>query len=224
MLFGRGAGSVDHRAALVHEALALLKCLLLFEQSSCELLDLVSLLRRPRPIAGSASARRTARARSGPTPGAPPRGSRRRARWLTSATPSEFEQLERKPYPLGRVLDTREHVGDVTEQILAPTEIAALVAQRDAHLGESVLRLAGALRGLRRTPREALQRHVERLLLDAGRLRGEPQLLQNLDADPDLVRGLVRDGRPMNLKPIPQRYLYNSITQSPLTSSTRKTT
>jgi hypothetical protein len=32
---------------------------------------------------------------------------------------------------------------------------------------------------------------MERLLLDAGRLRGKPQLLQRLDADPDLVRGLA---------------------------------
>jgi hypothetical protein len=37
----------------------------------------------------------------------------------------------------------------------------------------------------------ALERHVERLLLDARRLGGEPQLLQRLDADPDLVRGLA---------------------------------
>jgi hypothetical protein len=38
---------------------------------------------------------------------------------------------------------------------------------------------------------EALQRHVERLLLDARRLGGEAQLLQRLDADPDLVCGLA---------------------------------
>jgi len=56
-----------------------------------------------------------------------------------------------------------------------------------------------ALRRLSRTPREALQRHVERLLLDAGRLSGEPQLLQRLDTDADRVGGLAdgigrRDG------------------------------
>jgi hypothetical protein len=38
---------------------------------------------------------------------------------------------------------------------------------------------------------EALQRHVERLLLDAGCFGGEAQLLQRLDADADLVGGLA---------------------------------
>jgi hypothetical protein len=38
---------------------------------------------------------------------------------------------------------------------------------------------------------EALQRHVQRLLLDAGGLGGEAQLLQRLNPDPDLVRGLA---------------------------------
>ena len=41
------------------------------------------------------------------------------------------------------------------------------------------------------TAGEALQCHVEGLLLDAGRLGGKPQLLQRFDADPDLVRGLA---------------------------------
>jgi hypothetical protein len=70
-------------------------------------------------------------------------------------------------------------------------QVAALVAQRNAQLGKSVLGLAGALRRLGRTAGEALQRHVERLLLDARCLRCEAQLLQRLDADPDLVRGLA---------------------------------
>ena len=48
-----------------------------------------------------------------------------------------------------------------------------------------------ALRGLGGTPGEALQRHVERLLLDARRLSSEPQLLQRLHAHPDLVGGLA---------------------------------
>ena len=77
------------------------------------------------------------------------------------------------------------------EQVLAAAQVAALVAQRNAHLRQRVLRLARALRRLRGTPGEALQRHVERLLLDAGRLGGEAQLLQRLDADPDRVGGLA---------------------------------
>ena len=102
-----------------------------------------------------------------------------------------IEQLEGEPHPLGRILDAGEGVGDVGEQVLAAAQVAALVAQRDAHLRQRVLGLAGALRRLGRTAGEALQRHVERLLLDAGRLGGEAQLLQRLDADPDLVGGLA---------------------------------
>ena len=95
-----------------------------------------------------------------------------------------IEQLEGEPNPLGRILDAGEGVGDVSQQVLAAAQVAALVAQRDAHLRQRVLRLARALRRLGRTAGEALQRHVERLLLDAGRLGGEAQLLQRLDADP----------------------------------------
>ena len=102
-----------------------------------------------------------------------------------------IEQLEGKPNPLGRILDAGEGVRDVTEQVLAAAQVAALVAQRDAHLRQRVLRLARALRRLGRTAGETLQRHVERLLLDAGRLGGEAQLLQRLDPDPDLVGGLA---------------------------------
>jgi hypothetical protein len=40
-------------------------------------------------------------------------------------------------------------------------------------------------------PGKALQRHIQRLLLDAGGLGSEAQLLQRLDADPDLVGGLA---------------------------------
>jgi hypothetical protein len=101
------------------------------------------------------------------------------------------EQLEGEANPRGRILDTGEGVGNVAERILAPAQVAALVAQRDAHLRERVLRLARALHRLGRAPGEALQRHVEGLLLDAGRLGGEAQLLQRLDADADLVRGLA---------------------------------
>jgi hypothetical protein len=66
-------------------------------------------------------------------------------------------------------------------------------------VGKSILRLAGALRGLCCTPGETLQRQVQRLLLDPGRFSGKPQFLERLDADPDLVRGLAdrirrRDG------------------------------
>jgi hypothetical protein len=100
------------------------------------------------------------------------------------------EQLEGKPHPFGRVLDAGEGVGDVAEQILAPAHVAALVTQRDAQLGKSVLRLAGALRGLGGAPSKALQRHIQHLLLDAGGLGGEAQLLQRLDANPDRIGGL----------------------------------
>jgi len=72
-----------------------------------------------------------------------------------------IEQLEREPHPLGRILDAGEGVGDVDQQVLAPAQVAALVAQRDPHLRESVLRLARALRRLGRPAGEALQRHVE---------------------------------------------------------------
>jgi hypothetical protein len=44
---------------------------------------------------------------------------------------------------------------------------------------------------LRRAAREALQGHVQRLLLDAGHLGAKAQLLQRLDAHADLVRGLA---------------------------------
>jgi hypothetical protein len=52
---------------------------------------------------------------------------------------------------------------------------------------------------LGRAPGEALQRHVQRLLLDAGSFGGKAQLLQRLDTDADLVGGLAngirgRDG------------------------------
>ena len=50
--------------------------------------------------------------------------------------------------------------------MLALAEIAALVAESDAHLHQRVLRLTGTL-SLGRAPGEALQRHVERLLLNA---------------------------------------------------------
>jgi hypothetical protein len=41
------------------------------------------------------------------------------------------------------------------------------------------------------TAGEALQRHIQRLLLDHGGLGSEAQLLQRLHADADLVRGLA---------------------------------
>ena len=100
--------------------------------------------------------------------------------------PFGIEQLEGKPHPLGRILDAREGIRQIGEQVLAAAQIAALVAQRDAHLRQRVLRLARALRRLGGTPGEALQRHIQRLLLDARRLGGEAQLLQRLDADPIL--------------------------------------
>jgi hypothetical protein len=39
-----------------------------------------------------------------------------------------IEQLERKPHPLGRILDPGEGVGDIAEQVLAPAQVAALIA------------------------------------------------------------------------------------------------
>jgi hypothetical protein len=59
------------------------------------------------------------------------------------------------------------------------------------HLSQSIFGLAGAVRRLGRTPGEALQRHVEGLLLDARGFGSEAQLLQRLNADADLVRGLA---------------------------------
>jgi hypothetical protein len=109
------------------------------------------------------------------------------------------EELEGEPHALGRILDLREGVGDIGEQVLAAAQMAILIPQRDAQLGKCILGLARALRRLGGATGEALQRHVEGLLLDAGRLGGKAQLLQRLDADPDLVRGLAdgirgRDG------------------------------
>jgi hypothetical protein len=102
-----------------------------------------------------------------------------------------IEKLEGEPHPLGRILDARESIGHVGQQVLAPAQMPVLVAERDAHLGESVLGLARALRRFGRPPGEALQRHVERLLLDAGGIGREAQLLQGLNPDADLVRSLA---------------------------------
>jgi hypothetical protein len=70
------------------------------------------------------------------------------------------EQLEGESHPLGGILDARKGIGDVGEQVLAAAQVAALVPQRDAHLRERILGLAGALGRLGRAPCEALQRHV----------------------------------------------------------------
>jgi hypothetical protein len=102
-----------------------------------------------------------------------------------------IEPLEREPHPLGRILDAGEGVSDIREQIVGPAQVAILVTQRDAHLRQRVLRLARALRRLGGTPGEALQRHVQRLVLDARRLRCKAQLLQRLDTDADPVSGLA---------------------------------
>jgi hypothetical protein len=96
---------------------------------------------------------------------------------LTSATPSESNSLK-KAHTSARIFDPREGIGDVAEQILAQAQVAALIAQRNAHLRQSVLGLARALQRLGRAPGEALQRHIERLLLDTGSLRGKAQFLQ----------------------------------------------
>jgi hypothetical protein len=40
------------------------------------------------------------------------------------------EQLEREPHPLRGILDPDEGVGDISKQLLAPAQVAALVAQR----------------------------------------------------------------------------------------------
>jgi hypothetical protein len=115
-----------------------------------------------------------------------------------------IEELEGKPHPLGRILDASEGVSYVAEQVLAPPQVAALVAQRDAHLRQRVLGLAGALRRLRRPAGEALQRHVQGLLFDARRLGGKAQFLQRLDPDTDLVGGLA-DGIRRRDRAIDQR-------------------
>jgi hypothetical protein len=102
-----------------------------------------------------------------------------------------IEQLEREPHPLGRVLDAREGIGDVAEQVLAAAQVTALVAQRDAHLCERFFGLTRALRRLGGPAGEALQRRIQRLLLDPRSLGSEAQLLKGLDADADRVRGLA---------------------------------
>jgi hypothetical protein len=107
-----------------------------------------------------------------------------------------IEQLEGEPDALSRILDLGEGLGDVREQVLALAQVAVLVAKRDAHARERVLGLARALGGLGGPADEALERHVQRFLLDPGRLGGKAQLLQRLDSDPDLVGGLAdRIGR-----------------------------
>ena len=55
------------------------------------------------------------------------------------------------------------------------------------------LDLARPLRRLGDAAGEALQRHVEGALLDAGEPRREPELLERLDTDADLV-GRLADG------------------------------
>ena len=102
-----------------------------------------------------------------------------------------IEQLEGEAYALGRVLDPGEGIGDVREHVLAATQVAILVAERDAQLSQGILGLARPLCRLGGTAHEALERHVERLLLDPGRLGREAQLLQRLDPDSDLVGGLA---------------------------------
>jgi hypothetical protein len=114
------------------------------------------------------------------------------------------EQLEGEPHPLGRILDPGERIRDISEQVLAAAQVAALVAKRDAHLRQRVLGLAGALRRLSRTTREALQRHVQGLLFDTRRLGGKAQFLQRLDPDTDLVGGLA-DGIRRRDRAIDQR-------------------
>ncbi len=105
--------------------------------------------------------------------------------------PTDLNETSRLAHPLGRVLDAGESIRDVTEQVLARAQVAILVAQRNAHLRQRVLGLAGALRRLSRPAGEALQRHVEGLLLDTRRFGGEPQLLQRFDTDSDRVGGLA---------------------------------
>jgi hypothetical protein len=104
-----------------------------------------------------------------------------------------IEQLEGKPQPLGRVLDLHKGICHLGQQVLAPAQVAALITKCDAHARERVLRLAGAVCRLGRPPGEALQCHVQRLLLDARRLGGETQLLECLHTDADLV-GRLADG------------------------------
>jgi hypothetical protein len=112
-----------------------------------------------------------------------------------------IEQLERKPHPFGRVFDASESISDVREQVLAAAQMTVLIPQHDPQLGKRVLGLVGALRGLGSTAGEALQRHVEGLLLDARRFGREPQLLQRLDTDSDRVGGLA-DGISRRDRPI----------------------
>jgi hypothetical protein len=102
-----------------------------------------------------------------------------------------IEQLEGEPHPLGRILDPSEGIGNVRQQVLAAAQVAILVTERDTQLSQGILGLARSLCRLRGPAGEALKRHVEGLLLDSRGLGREAQLLQRLDLDPDLVRGLA---------------------------------
>jgi hypothetical protein len=66
-----------------------------------------------------------------------------------------IEQLEGEAYPLGRVLGAGEGVGDITDQILAPPQVAALIAEREpicasASLASPVPGAASAARRVKR--------------------------------------------------------------------------
>jgi hypothetical protein len=102
-----------------------------------------------------------------------------------------IEQLEGEPYPLCGILDPREGIGNVRQQVLAPAQAPILVAERNAHARKRVLGLARALGRLGRPSGEALEGGIERLLFDAGGFRREAQLLQGLDPDPDRVGGFA---------------------------------
>ncbi len=66
-----------------------------------------------------------------------------------------------------------------------------LVLERDAHLRQRLLGLAGSLGRLGDAPGKALQGHVHGALLDTGELGRVTQFLQGLDADADLVGRLA---------------------------------
>lgn len=63
-------------------------------------------------------------------------------------------------------------IGDIAEHVFQPADVAVLVLERDAELGQRLAGLAGALRCFRRAPGEALQRRLQGLLPDTRRLDG----------------------------------------------------
>jgi hypothetical protein len=109
---------------------------------------------------------------------------------LTSATPSESNSLNASR--------TRSAGSSIRANASAMSPSRSSLLRRLPLWSRSAMPICASASlaspvpcGLRGTTGEALQRHVERLLLDPGRLGGKAQFLQRLDADADRVGGLA---------------------------------